>query len=99
MAPVTQWKRLDGVILGVTAPGSAPFRSGDVKYTFVAAYLIGGQGTINVETPTLPVRPYPTDEELEQTAQPGDPCTVTIAPDGTLKLFVDTEVWAVEDCT
>lgn len=98
MAPVaTQWKRLQGVVLSVTT-GSFPYRSGDVKYTAVASYVMGGQGTVEFSTPIKPTRQFSDDDILEATAEVGDLADFSIGPDGTVKMFVNTEVWAEEDC-
>lgn len=99
MVPVTQWKRLEGVILGVDAPsGNGPYPSGQVRYSFVAAYVLGGEGVISDPTMRKPRREYPDDEMLAEICAPGDPVTVTISPDNDVQLFVSTEAWAVEDC-
>lgn len=94
---VTAWKRGDGIITAVESPGGDEPRSGDVKYRYAVAWVLGGGGHASTTQFVKPTREYSDDDLLAATAEVGDPCTVTVC-NGVLKLFVQTEVWAETDC-
>lgn len=94
MAPVTSWKRAEGIITTSPTVGGA---AADVGYAYSAAYVFGGEGQI-AETYRVPTRPIGPDVGIAVPAQVGHPCTVTIAPDGTVHLFTPTEQYEEENC-
>lgn len=91
------WKRADGVITQVLLPPGPPYESGLVRYAGCAAFTLGAEGTMS-QGLMVPDRSDPPDSLLERPAQVNHPCTYTISPSGEVKMFVYTEVWAVEDC-
>lgn len=90
----TSWKVGLGVITGRTA-ASGTF--GNVKYNWLVTWLMGGEGQES-DGPTKPTRPFDDSEVIDTAANVGHPCMVTVDPSGTLRLFVYTEVWGVNDC-
>jgi len=87
------------VVTGVVRPsGPAPWLNIDVKYTVAAVFTMGGRGHMTLDTPTTPVREFDGINYLDRSAETGDPATITISPNGDIKLFVWTEAWAQTDC-
>jgi hypothetical protein len=88
------WKRADGIITQASSPGLGS----TVRYSLLAKWNIGAVGTFNLES-IKPHRMFEDSDAAEVTtpAPPGSPCTVTVAPDGTMRMFC-LEEFGVEDC-
>lgn len=93
MAVGASFKRGSGVITARTA-GSGVGTA--VKYSGTVAWLLGGEGNYSF-VDKLPTRDFPDDTFIEAAAGIGWPCEITVAPDGTVQLFV-SETYGILDC-